>query len=196
MIQQFVWQLRMTSVLIFPIMAPVMVQIFGESYSAAHNYYSINLPVLILHLLTIIGCLVVTLMTRSPRIKTRSGPTIPMEQSLVWYQGNVWNLWLKKVVYKLLHTNIDPLLLPASLNTVGSNVQLNSCTGADNQRWMYDKTTGEIKGLKSGLCIDVGSTASCKEQPWSGYPYCNTQLDPLTRAKDLVDRMEAIEMVI
>ena len=64
-------------------MAPAMVQIFGESYSAAHNYYSINVLVLILHLLTIIGCLVVTLMTRSQRIKTRSGPTIPMEQSLV-----------------------------------------------------------------------------------------------------------------
>ena len=60
---------------------------------------------------------------------------------------------------------------------------------------MYDKTTGEIKGLKSGLCIDVGSTASCQKKPLSGYPYCNTQLDPLTRAKDLVGRMEVAEMV-
>ena len=81
------------------------------------------------------------------------------------------------------------------LNAVGSNVQLSSCTGADNQQWTYDETTGEIKGLKSGLCLDVGSTASCQEQPWSGYPYCNTQLDPLTRAKDLVGRMEVTEMV-
>ncbi len=80
-------------------------------------------------------------------------------------------------------------------DAVGSNVQLGSCTGDDSQRWMYDKTTGEIKELQSGLCIDVGSTASCQEQPWSGYPYCNTQLDPLTRAKDLVGRMEATEMV-
>ena len=74
-------------------------------------------------------------------------------------------------------------------------MQLNSCTGADNQRWMYDKKSGEIKGLKSGLCIDVGSTTSCQEQPWSGYPYCNPQLDPLTRAQDLVGRMEVVEMV-
>ena len=78
----------------------------------------------------------------------------------------------------------------------GSNVQLGSCTGADNQRWMYDKTIGEIKGLQSGFCVDVGSTASCQEQPWSGYPYCNTKLDPLTRAKDLVGRMEVAEMVL
>ena len=78
---------------------------------------------------------------------------------------------------------------------MGSNVQLNSCSGADNQRWMYDKTTGELKGLQSGLCIDVGSTVSCQEKPLSGYPYCNTDLDPLERAQDLVGRMEVLEMV-
>lgn len=80
-------------------------------------------------------------------------------------------------------------------NAVGSNVQLNSCSGGDNQRWMYDNTTGELKGLKSGLCVDVGSTASCQQKPWSDYPYCNTALDPLKRAQDLVARMEVAEMV-
>ena len=74
-------------------------------------------------------------------------------------------------------------------------MQLNSCTGAVNQQWAYDKKTGEIKGVQSGLCIDVGSTASCQEKPWSDYPYCNIQLDPLQRAQDLVGRMEVAEMV-
>ena len=76
-------------------------------------------------------------------------------------------------------------------------MQLNSCTGAVNQQWAYDNTTGEIKvkGVQSGLCIDVGSTASCQEKPWSDYPYCNIQLDPLQRAQDLVGRMEVAEMV-
>ena len=74
-------------------------------------------------------------------------------------------------------------------------MQLNSCTGGNNQRWAFDNTTGEIKGLQSGLCIDVGSYASCKEQPWSGYDYCNTELDALKRAQDLVGRMEVAEMV-
>ena len=60
---------------------------------------------------------------------------------------------------------------------------------------MYINTTGEIKGLQSGLCIDVGSTASCQEKPWSDYPYCNPMLDPLKRAQDLVGRMEVAEMV-
>ena len=60
---------------------------------------------------------------------------------------------------------------------------------------MYDKTTGELKGLHSGLCIDVGSTASCQEKPWSGYPYCMTEVDPLKRAEDLVQRLEVAEMV-
>ena len=78
---------------------------------------------------------------------------------------------------------------------MGANVQLNSCSGADNQQWTYDKTTGEIKGLRSGLCIDVGSTASCQEKPWSTYPYCSTDLDPLKRAQDLVGRMEVQELV-
>ena len=81
------------------------------------------------------------------------------------------------------------------LTAVGGNVQLNSCSGTDGQRWMYDKTTGEIKGLQSGLCVDVGSTASCQEKPWSDYPYCNAALDPLKRAEDLVGRMEIAEMV-
>ena len=105
----------------------------------------------------------------------------------------MWKLQVKKVISTSTHQ--DAFIFDIIVNTVGSNVQLNSCTGADNQRWMYDKATSELKGLKSGLCIDVRSTASCQEQPWSGYPYCNTQLDPLTRAKDLVDRMEVPEMV-
>ena len=81
------------------------------------------------------------------------------------------------------------------LNAVGANVQLNSCSGGDNQRWMYDKTTGALKGLQSGLCIDVGATASCSEKPWSGYTYCMTDMDPLKRAEDLVGRLEVAEMV-
>ena len=77
----------------------------------------------------------------------------------------------------------------------GGNVQLNTCSGGGNQQWTYDNTTGEIKGMKSGLCIDVGSTGSCQQKPWSDYPYCNTKLDPLERAQDLVGRMEVVEMV-
>lgn len=78
---------------------------------------------------------------------------------------------------------------------VGANIQLSHCSGGDNQRWMYDEATGEIEGQKSGLCIDVGSFASCQEKPWSGYPYCNTKLDPLTRAQDVAGRLYVPEMV-
>lgn len=56
-------------------------------------------------------------------------------------------------------------------------------------------TDGSIRGVESGLCVDVGSKASCQEEPWSSYPYCNPNLDPDTRAKDLVGRMTVVEKV-
>ena len=90
---------------------------------------------------------------------------------------------------------IHNIILLLLFFSAGDNVQLNSCSGADNQRWMLNKKTGEITGLQSGLCLDVGSYASCKEDPWSHYPYCNIELDPLTRAQDLVGRMVPAEMV-
>ena len=49
--------------------------------------------------------------------------------------------------------------------------------------------------MQSGLCLDVGSTGSCTEKPWSTYPYCNYQLDPKTRAMDLVSRLTLDEKV-
>ena len=57
------------------------------------------------------------------------------------------------------------------------------------------RSDGNIRGVESGLCVDVGSRASCQEEPWSGYPYCNPSLDPDTRAKDLVSRMTVDEKV-
>ncbi len=77
----------------------------------------------------------------------------------------------------------------------GTNVQLWSCSGGDNQQWAYNSTDGTIRGKQSGLCMDVGSKASCMEAPWSGYPYCNHSLEPEARAKDLVDRLTLAEKV-
>ena len=79
--------------------------------------------------------------------------------------------------------------------TVGTNVQLWSCSGSDNQKWTLSSADGTIRGVQSGLCLDVGSRASCMEPPWSGYPYCNDQLDAETRAKDLVSRLTLAEKV-
>ena len=59
----------------------------------------------------------------------------------------------------------------------------------------HHSTDGSIRGVESGLCVDVGSKASCQEEPWSSYPYCNPNLDPDTRAKDLVGRMTVVEKV-
>ena len=49
--------------------------------------------------------------------------------------------------------------------------------------------------MQSGLCLDVGSSGSCMEKPWSTYPYCNYQLDANTRAMDLVSRLTLDEKV-
>ena len=77
----------------------------------------------------------------------------------------------------------------------GTNVQLWSCSGRDNQKWAYNSTDGSIRGKQSGLCIDAGSQASCMEEPWSTYDYCNDTLEPEVRAQDLVGRLTLDEKV-
>ena len=79
--------------------------------------------------------------------------------------------------------------------TDGTNVQLWSCSGNDNQKWSHDSADGTIRGVQSGLCLDVGSKASCMDRPWSGYPYCDDKLDAKTRAEDLVSRLTLAEKV-
>ena len=56
-------------------------------------------------------------------------------------------------------------------------------------------TDQSIQGVESGLCLDGGVTANCQKQPWSTYPYCDPNLDPTTRASDLVHRMTIMEKV-
>lgn len=57
------------------------------------------------------------------------------------------------------------------------------------------RSDGSLRVNNSEICLDVGSRASCQEQPWSTYPYCNPHLDLETRATDLVGRMTIIEKV-
>ena len=79
--------------------------------------------------------------------------------------------------------------------TVGTNIQLWTCTEGDNQKWLFNDTDGTIRGVQSGLCMDVGSTANCSVSPFKDYPYCNYKLDALTRAKDLVSRLTLADKV-
>ena len=77
----------------------------------------------------------------------------------------------------------------------GTNIQLNICNGHYNQRWAHDSNAGTIKGIQSGLCIDVGSKASCMEKPWSGYGYCDTSQNAEQRATDLVSKFTIMKVV-
>ena len=67
--------------------------------------------------------------------------------------------------------------------------------GGDNQKWTFNSSDNTIRGVGSGLCLDVGSIVTCMDKPLSTYPYCNYTLDPLTRAKDLVSRLTLAEKV-
>ena len=82
-----------------------------------------------------------------------------------------------------------------SSNLISFHIQLNICTGHYNQRWAHDSNAGTIKGIQSGLCVDVGSKASCMEKPWIGYGYCDTSQNAEQRATDLVSKLNLAEKV-
>lgn len=81
-------------------------------------------------------------------------------------------------------------------NISGTNMQMAPCTGAGNQKFLYNGTDMTFRySFNQSLCLDAGTAINCTVEPYSTYPYCNVTLDAETRAKDLVSRMTLAEKV-
>ena len=81
-------------------------------------------------------------------------------------------------------------------NTSGTNIQMAPCTGAGNQKFVYNKADMTFRySFNQTLCLDAGTAVNCTMGPCNTYPYCNVTLDAETRAKDLVSRMTLSEKV-
>ena len=71
-----------------------------------------------------------------------------------------------------------------------SNVEIDTCTGGDNQLWTYNQQDSTVRlSRNTDLCIDVGSVATCQTSPWSSYRYCQDTVSSDERAIDLLNRL-------
>ena len=78
---------------------------------------------------------------------------------------------------------------------MGAAIQISTCTGSDQQAWVINEDKTFRLKKNQNLCMDIGSNASCAEEPFKSYPYCNYNLDKETRTRDILNRLVLIDKV-
>lgn len=73
----------------------------------------------------------------------------------------------------------------------GTRIWIWDKTGNTNQQWAYNSTDNSIRGVASGLCLDVVGQLprTCDFESNKGFPFCDTSLPFTQRAQDLVSRI-------
>jgi beta-glucosidase-like glycosyl hydrolase len=75
--------------------------------------------------------------------------------------------------------------------TPGTRIWIWDKTGATNQQWVYNTTDNSIRGVQSGLCLDVMAPPPrpCDAAANKALPFCDMKLSFVARAQDLVSRI-------
>lgn len=105
-----------------------------------------------------------------------------------------------------LKSTFNGLCVQATDPVGGMAVQQQKCVAAAQaqaalQSWALNSTSKQVTvvsqvaaGALGPVCLDAGSTASCAQQPYSSYAYCNASLPADVRASDAASRLTAWDL--
>jgi hypothetical protein len=122
----------------------------------------------------------------------------PSHQNQAW----VWDTTTKEIVAKGTANGMRLDLSNYGHDGSGEPVWIYTKTGASNQQWDYDKTTGLIKNMAENignLCLDASEPPPqprpCDVAPGKGSVWCDHTKDLDTRVADLISKIQPEEVV-